>query len=41
MFEETLTRYPEIEVTGAPTWVESAFINQLKSLPVRLGTRRV
>ena len=39
MFEETLARYPKIELAGRPTWVESAFINQLKSLPVRLGPR--
>jgi cytochrome P450 len=36
MFQETLSRFPEIELAGRPTWVESAFINQLKSLPVRL-----
>jgi cholest-4-en-3-one 26-monooxygenase len=37
MFEETLARFPQLELAGRPTWVESAFINQLKSLPVRLG----
>ena len=36
MFEETLARFPQLELAGRPTWVESAFINQLKSLPVRL-----
>jgi cholest-4-en-3-one 26-monooxygenase len=36
MFEETLRRFPEIELAGAPIMVESAFINQLKALPVRL-----
>ena len=36
MFEETLKRFPDMELAGRPTWVESAFINQLKSLPVRL-----
>jgi cytochrome P450 len=37
MFEETLKRYPNIEMNGKPTYVESGFINQLKTLPVRLG----
>ena len=41
LFEETLARYPEMEVAGPTTFVESGFINQLKTLPVRLGTRRV
>jgi cytochrome P450 len=36
LFEETLKRYPDIEIDGEPTWVESPFINQLKTLPVRL-----
>ncbi len=39
MFEEMLARYPAIEMGGAPTWVESGFLNQLKTLPVRLGPR--
>jgi cholest-4-en-3-one 26-monooxygenase len=37
MIEETLARYPRIELAGEPTFVESLFINQLKSLPVLLG----
>ncbi len=37
LFEETLARYPRMEMAGRPTVVESAFINQLKTLPVRLG----
>ena len=37
LFEETLARYPQIVMAGRPTWVESAFLNQLKTLPVRLG----
>jgi cytochrome P450 len=37
MIEETLKRYPRMEIAGAPTYVESPFINQLKALPVRLG----
>ena len=36
MFEETLARYPEMQLDGAPVYAESAFINQLKTLPVRL-----
>ncbi len=36
MFEETLKRYPAMEMAGRPVMVESAFINQLKTLPVRL-----
>ena len=39
MFEETLKRYPEMEIAGTPLFVESPFINQLKTLPVRLGPR--
>jgi cholest-4-en-3-one 26-monooxygenase len=40
MFEETLKRYPDMEIAGPTTYVESAFLNQLKTLPVRLGARR-
>ena len=39
MLEETLARYPEMEIAGRPTHVESGFINQLKTLPVKLGPR--
>jgi cholest-4-en-3-one 26-monooxygenase len=37
LFEETLRRYPHIEPAGAAAYVESPFINQLKTLPVQLG----
>ncbi len=37
LIEETLRRYPAMELAGVPTSVESGFINQLKTLPVRLG----
>jgi cytochrome P450 len=37
MIEETLRRYPGISIDGTPTHVESLFINQLKTLPVRLS----
>jgi cholest-4-en-3-one 26-monooxygenase len=36
LVEETLARFPEIELAGSPTYLESAFANQLKTLPVRL-----
>jgi cytochrome P450 len=39
LLEETLARYPEMEMAGAPVYVESGFLNQLKTLPVRLGDR--
>jgi cytochrome P450 len=37
LFEETLKRYPNIELADPPVSVESMFLNQLKTLPVRLG----
>jgi len=37
LLEETLARYPNMTLDGEPVWVESAFLNQLKSLPVRLA----
>jgi cholest-4-en-3-one 26-monooxygenase len=37
LFEETLARFPSMEPAATPTVVESAFINQLKTLPVRLA----
>jgi cholest-4-en-3-one 26-monooxygenase len=37
MFEEMLARYPRMELAGEPMYVESGFINQLKTLPVRLA----
>jgi cholest-4-en-3-one 26-monooxygenase len=39
LFEETLKRYPNIALDGEPTMVLSPFVNQLKTLPVRLGAR--
>ncbi len=36
LLEETLKRYPAMEVDGTPAFVESPFLNQLKTLPVRL-----
>ena len=37
MIEETLKRYPNIELADKPAAVESLFLNQLKTLPVRLA----
>jgi cholest-4-en-3-one 26-monooxygenase len=37
LFEETLARFPAMESAGRPTIVESVFVNQLKTLPVRLS----
>jgi cytochrome P450 len=36
LFEETLARFPAMELAGAPEYAESPFINQLKTLPVQL-----
>jgi cholest-4-en-3-one 26-monooxygenase len=36
LLEETLARFPTMELAGRPQYVESPFINQLKTLPVRL-----
>jgi cytochrome P450 len=37
LLEETLDRYPNTEIAGTPVFVESGFLNQLKTLPVRLN----
>ena len=37
LFEETLKRYPAMEIDGTPAMAESPFVNQLKTLPVRLS----
>ena len=37
LMEETLRRYPRIALAGDPAYVESLFINQLKTLPVALN----
>ena len=36
LFEETLRRFPAMELADEPQWVESPFVSQLKTLPVRL-----
>ena len=37
LLEETLKRYPAMEIAGEMRRVESPFLNQLKTLPVRLS----
>jgi cytochrome P450 len=37
LFEETLARFPSMEIAGRPAMVESGFINQLKTLQVKLN----
>jgi cholest-4-en-3-one 26-monooxygenase len=37
LFEETLARFPAMELAGTPEYTESPFVNQLKALPVRLA----
>jgi cholest-4-en-3-one 26-monooxygenase len=39
LFEETLKRYPAIELAGEPQYAQNPFVNQLITLPVRLGPR--
>ena len=36
LFEETLKRYPRMEFAGEPEYAVSPFINQLRTLPVKL-----
>jgi cytochrome P450 len=36
LFEETLARFPAMQMAAPPTIVESVFLNQLKTLPVQL-----
>jgi cytochrome P450 len=40
MLEETLARYPQIEIDGRPQAAQAMFVNQLKTLPVRLTPRQ-
>ncbi|HEY1833646.1 MAG TPA: cytochrome P450 [Solirubrobacteraceae bacterium] len=39
MLEETLARYPQIAIEGRPVAAQAMFVNQLKTLPVRLTPR--
>ena len=39
LLEETLRRFPDIELAGEPTQARSLFLNQLKTLPVRFTPR--
>jgi cytochrome P450 len=36
LWQETLERYPAMELDGEPLYAESPFVNQLKTMPVRL-----
>jgi cholest-4-en-3-one 26-monooxygenase len=36
LLAETLARFPDLEPAGTPQYAESPFVNQLKTLPVRL-----
>src|SRR4051794_20047075 len=36
LLEETLKRFPQMTIAGTPEYAESPFVNQLKTLPVRL-----
>ncbi len=36
LFEETLKRYPDIEISSRPMHAQALFVNQVKTLPVRL-----
>ena len=38
LLEETLARYPKWSSAGKPAFIESGFLNQLKTLPVRLSS---
>jgi cytochrome P450 len=38
LFEETLRRHPKMQIAGTPLYVESPFVNQLKTLPVTLAS---
>ena len=37
LIEETLARYPAMELDGEPKYIVSGFVNQLRTLPVRLA----
>jgi cytochrome P450 len=39
LLEETLARFPAMELAGTPEYVESPLINQLKTLPVKLSPK--
>jgi cholest-4-en-3-one 26-monooxygenase len=38
LLEETLRRYPEMQLEGPPTAAQAMFVNQLKTLPVKLNS---
>ena len=40
LFKELLERIEEIELAGAPAWVEANFVSGLKRLPIRFTARK-
>lgn len=40
LLEEMLTRFPDIEVTGEPKRMRTNFLNSIKTMPVRLRSRK-
>lgn len=38
LFEETLARYPNLEFDGPHRYATAIFVNQLTTLPVRVGS---
>ena len=41
LVEETLASYPQMELDGEPKYVVSGFVNQLRTLPVKLNGPRL
>ncbi|MGK2956596.1 MAG: cytochrome P450 [Solirubrobacterales bacterium] len=37
LLEETIARYPKMEIDGEPKYIVSGFVNQLRTLPVKLN----
>ncbi|NJN51289.1 MAG: cytochrome P450, partial [Gammaproteobacteria bacterium] len=40
LLEELLARFPDLEVTGDPRRMRTNFLNSIKTLPVRLSSRK-
>jgi cytochrome P450 len=38
MLTELLTRFPDLQLDGEPTWIGSTFINGVEHLPVKVGS---
>lgn len=41
LFEETLRRFPDMQLAGEPRYTKSCFVNQLKTFPVRYTPQTV